>query len=33
VLRFEADSQKILEKIQTKFRIWLTNNGISVKDF
>jgi hypothetical protein len=33
VLRFEADSQKILEKIQAKFRVWLKNNGVSVKDF
>jgi len=33
VLRFEADNQKILEEIQTKFRTWLENNDISTKDF
>jgi phosphomannomutase/phosphoglucomutase len=33
VLRFEADNQKTLEEIQTKFRTWLENNDISTKDF
>ncbi len=28
VLRFEADSQKILNSIKEEFRIWLENNGI-----
>jgi len=33
VLRFEADDQRTLEEIQTKFRTWLENNDISTKDF
>jgi phosphomannomutase/phosphoglucomutase len=33
VLRFEADDQRTLEEIQTKFRAWLENNDISTKDF
>jgi phosphomannomutase / phosphoglucomutase len=33
VLRFEADNQKTLEKIQETFRVWLETNNISTKDF
>lgn len=33
VLRFEADTQKTLEEIQEKFRIWLKNNNISTQEF
>ncbi len=33
VLRFEANDEKTLEEIQSKFRIWLENNDISTKDF
>ena len=33
VLRFEADNQKTIEEIQTKFRTWLEANDISTKDF
>ncbi|SMM97807.1 Phosphomannomutase / Phosphoglucomutase [uncultured Candidatus Thioglobus sp.] len=33
VLRFEADDEKTLNSIQDNFRVWLSNNGISTKDF
>ncbi|SMN00760.1 Phosphomannomutase / Phosphoglucomutase [uncultured Candidatus Thioglobus sp.] len=33
VLRFEADDEKILNKIQEKFRIWLESNDIPTDSF
>lgn len=33
VLRFEANSQQILNKIQAKFKTWLENNNIHIQDF
>lgn len=33
VLRFEAETQKTLEEIQAKFKIWLKNNNISTQEF
>ncbi|SMN11597.1 Phosphoglucosamine mutase [uncultured Candidatus Thioglobus sp.] len=33
VLRFEANDEKTLNNIQDSFRVWLSDNGISTKDF
>ncbi len=33
VLRFEADSQEVLNEIQARFRIWLKSNNISTQYF